>query len=112
MSGDVLNRWYDKDPKMQYVLGCLKSLSPEDQEELAVGLMHFVNVFRKNRKEDEIPVSIGKNRTLGLYKASNKRRWYDKNPVLQSAMNTLGTMPIEDCRKISEGLLLTIESGE
>lgn len=103
------SRWYDKDPKMQRALELIESLSDEDREELAINLIQLINLLRKNKKDDEIPFSIGKKRTLGLYMAFNKRRWYDKNSVLMSAMNILGTLPVEDCRVITEGILMTIE---
>ena len=105
----LASRWYDKDPKMLEVLDIMQSLPNQDQEELGSTLIQLVNLVRKNRKEDDIPISIGKNRALGLYKSFNKRRWYDQNSVLMSAMNTISTLPLEDCRKISEGLLITLD---
>ncbi|OGH99781.1 MAG: hypothetical protein A2287_06505 [Candidatus Melainabacteria bacterium RIFOXYA12_FULL_32_12] len=106
------NRWYDRGPKMVEVLELIESLSQIEQEELGTTLIQLVNILRKNRKEDEIPISIGKNRVLGLYKSSNKRRWYDRNPVLMSAMNVLSTLPVDDCNIILEGMLLTLDDQD
>ncbi|EKE03224.1 MAG: hypothetical protein ACD_20C00234G0046 [uncultured bacterium] len=106
------NRWYDEDSKMVDTLGVIQSLSKYEQEELGIILIQLVNLLRKNRNEDAIPISIGKDRVLGLYKASNKRRWYDKHPVLMSAMNTLSTLPVNDCNAIIEGMLETLYEQE
>jgi hypothetical protein len=100
-------RWYDKDPKMAEILELLHSLTREEQEELSVSLIQFVNMLRESRSDEETPISIGKNRVLGLYKSFHKRRWYDKNMSLMSAMNTISTLPIDDCKKITEGLILS-----
>ncbi|MFH0702345.1 MAG: hypothetical protein V2B14_02245 [bacterium] len=106
------NRWYDKDSKMTEVLELIKTLPDDAKEQLAATLIQFVNLIRRNKSEvDEDNLSIGKNKTLGLYKAFNKRRWYDKNQALMSAMNILATLSLEDCKKITEGLLLTLDES-
>lgn len=104
MEDDLLiSRWYDKDPKMIEVLKYVQKLTREEQDELAVTLIQLVNMLRQSRNEDEIPISIGKTRVLGLYKSSNKRRWYDKKSTLRSAMNIFSTLPQEDCSMILDG---------
>ena len=110
MNDNLNSRWYDKDPKLTRVVELMEALPLDVQEELAVNLIHFVNIIRRNRNEIENPISIGKSRVLGLYKAFNKRRWYDKRSILMSAMNTLSTLPFDDCTIIAEGLIRTLES--
>jgi len=95
-------RWYDKDPNMIQLLLLIKTMSEDSKEELAENLIKFINLVRKNRNDIENPLSIGKNKALGLYKAFNKRRWYDKNYSLMSAMNILATLPVEDCKNITK----------
>lgn len=102
-------RWYDKDPRMVELFEVLEELPKESQDQLGALIIQFVNLVRKNKDEDtEEIISIGKERVLGLYKAFNKRRWYDKQNSLMGALNTLSTMHIEDCKKITEGLLETL----
>ncbi|MDD3012174.1 MAG: hypothetical protein PHC34_00535 [Candidatus Gastranaerophilales bacterium] len=105
---DSIKRWYDNDLSMNRVLNLMKNLPEHIQEELAVTLIQFANLIRKNRKIEENALSIGTSKVLGLYKASNKRRWYDKNPTLMSAMNILNTLPPKEFKNIVEGLLLTL----
>jgi hypothetical protein len=108
MEENQKNRWYDKDPRMSEILDLIKDLSDEDQEELAVNLIKYINIIRKNRKELENTLSIGKSRVLGLYKAYNKRRWYDKSSSLMSAMNILATLAPDDCKSIVEALIMSM----
>jgi hypothetical protein len=105
---DLKDRWYDKNSRMSEVLSFICDLPENEQEELGITIIKLVNVLRRSRKEDEIPISIGKDRVLGLYKAFNKRRWYDQNSTLMSAMNILKTLPDDDCRSIIEGLVITL----
>lgn len=107
---DLNGRWYDNDTGMDRVLNLMKDLPENIQEDLALTLIQFANLIRKNRKVEEETLSIGKNKVLGLYKASNKRRWYDKNPSLMSAMNILSTLPPAEFKNIVEGLLLTLNN--
>ncbi|MCK7514899.1 MAG: hypothetical protein MZV70_70110 [Desulfobacterales bacterium] len=93
---------------MAVMLDFIEKLTDYEQETIALTLIQLVNLLRQSRTEDETPISLGKNRTLGLYKASNKRRWYDKNLVLMSAMNIFSTLPVEDCQKIIHGFLLSM----
>jgi len=105
---DSKNRWYDNDSGMNRVLNLMKNLPENIQEDLAATLIQFANLIRKDRKIEESALSIGKDKVLGLYKASNKRRWYDQNPTLMSAMNILSTLPPNEFKNIVEGLLLTL----
>jgi hypothetical protein len=104
------NRWYDNETGMNRVLNLMRDLPENIQEDLALTLIQFANLIRKNRKIEDDTLSIGKNKVLGLYKASQKRRWYDKNPTLMSAMNILNTLPPHEFKNIVEGLLLTLNN--
>lgn len=108
MENIVSKRWYDRDSRIKKMIHVIETLPAESQDDIAYTLIQFVNFYRQNRNEIELPVSIGKYKVLGLYKAYNKRRWYDKNYSLMSAMNILSTLPVEECANIAEGLLLSI----
>jgi len=105
-----MQRWYDKDPRIIDALDIIKELPDEVQEELAKSIINFVNLLREsNRYIAEPSLSIGKNKVLGLYKSSQKRRWYDSSPALMSAMNVVSTLDIEDFKSVTEGILLTLK---
>ena len=105
-------RWYDKDRKMAKVLEIIKSLNDREQQEFGISLFQLSSMVRKTKSEksqdNDAGISIGKDKVLGLYKSFNKRRWYDRDLSLMSAMNSLSTLPVEECKNITEGILNTI----
>ncbi|MFA6989634.1 MAG: hypothetical protein WC197_06160 [Candidatus Gastranaerophilaceae bacterium] len=104
-------RWYDYNKHMAEFLVILQRLPVHLREDLALNIINFANIVRKNNQESEIelPISIGKNKVLGLYKSFKRRRWYDKNLTLMTALNVLATLPQEDFEKIAEGVLSTVK---
>lgn len=103
------NRWYDSNLGVKDLLDLIKIIPPEAQEGLSQMIINFVNVYRKSRPPSDMPISIGKDRVLGIYKSSEKRRWYDKNPALLSAMNVIATLPEEDFKNLVDGVLQTLK---
>ncbi|MEI7474242.1 MAG: hypothetical protein WCK67_05625 [bacterium] len=103
------NRWYDSNPKTNQLLGLLNKIPLEIQDELSKMIINFVNLYRKNRSPEETPISIGKERVLGMYQASNKRRWYDSNAALLSTMNIIATLPEQDYKNLIDGILETLK---
>lgn len=90
----------------------LQRLPQHLREDIAVNIINFANIVRKNNHESEIelPLSIGKSKVLGLYKSFKKRRrWYDKNLTLMTALNVLATLPQEDFENITQGSLEAIK---
>lgn len=104
----IASRWYDKDPRMQMVLDVVKDFSPETLSEFSSALMQLTNIVRKNKRMDSSQLSIGKTKVLGLYKAFNKRRWYDQHQVLMNSLNILSTVSDEDFNAIIEGVLQSL----
>lgn len=113
MEQEINQRWYDSKPKIRKAIEVIEELSRDDQEVLSESIIQLINVIRAEKEDEENTelVSLGKDRTLGLYKAFNKRRLYDKNYALMSAMNILATMSIEDCENIAEGILITLKQN-
>lgn len=111
MDNEVTNmdeRWYDFDPNVSVLLDVLKNVPENIQEEVLTSILKTARVIREKldtETPDDVPVSIGKNRVLGLYMSSQKRRWYDENPVITNAFNVLATLPDEDCRDIISSIL-------
>lgn len=100
-------RWYDYDENMINILEVIKDQPTELIDNLAENIMSFSNIIRENllELETEEPISIGKERVLGLYKSFRRRRWYDKNWTILSTMNILSTLPKDDFEKIVEGTM-------
>jgi hypothetical protein len=107
-------RWYDYDIHIAEFLAIIQRLPAKSREDLAENIIKFANIVRLNNEQSEIelPVSIGKSKVIGLYKSFKRRRWYDKNLTLMTALNVLATLPQEDFEKISEGVLLTVKELE
>lgn len=102
------DRWYDFDSNVSVLLDVLKNVPEPIQEEVLSSILKAARVIREKietETADDVPVSIGKERVLGLYMSSNKRRWYDESPVVSNAFNVLSTLPDEDCSDIISSIL-------
>lgn len=99
-------RWYDKHKETAKAFKLLKELDFKSQYQIAQDIISIAGAIKTaHREEDaEQPISIGLDRVLGLYQASNMRRWYDKYPYLNQAILTISTLPEEDYLNIMEGL--------
>lgn len=103
-----IKRWYDRDPRMAQILDILKDLPENSQTEFARVLMQLINILRKSKKNNGSQLSIGKNKVLGMYKAFNRRRWYDQSTSLMNSLNTLSMLSDEDFSTIVDGILITL----
>ena len=87
------SRWYDKSEKVADVLYKLRQL---DENALALVTDNVLSVACsiKNfkRENDEVPVSLGLNRVLGLYQQNKSRRWYDKDSNMDILMRSIATL--------------------
>lgn len=103
-------RWYDNHKDTLNTLEIFKKLDKESREKLSDDIIDIANQIKAmHREEDEPPLSIGIERVLGLYQSSNSRRWYDKHEELNSAMQTISTLPEEDFLNIMEGLCVSLK---
>jgi len=100
------SRWYDKDPKAVRMFQLISDLKYEDREMFADNLLQVVNLIKNPKKEE---TSIGTENIHNYYQAFNKRRWYDRMPLLMRAMNRLGTLSAEDRKDIVEGILGSLD---
>ena len=102
------DRWYDFDSNVSVLLDVLKNVPEPIQEEVLSSILKAARVIREKietETADDVPVSIGKERVLGLYMSSNKRRWYDDSAIVSNAFNVLSTLPDEDCSDIISSIL-------
>lgn len=92
-NGRHKSRWYDQIGEMTLALHVSKQLPPEIQSVIAKNLNEAIDECRKLRRNDRNAVSLGAHRVLGLYKAGNRKRWYDPNPQLHRGLNLMSTVP-------------------
>lgn len=102
-------RWYDKHSETLEVFELLKHLDRVSKEKLSNDVVNIANQIKAIHREEPDPVlSIGLERVLGLYQSFNSRRWYDQNPDLKCAIQTISTLPKEDFLNIMEGLCVSL----
>ncbi len=108
---DDIKRWYDKSSKLKEMLLVLSDMSEGELDRVAQYLYQVVNIVWKQKKTDKETVSIGLDKLFGYYKAYNKRRWYDKNASLSSAVNLMSTMDEKDLDDIVDGFLFALRDA-
>lgn len=86
-------RWYDAIPNLAQAVNISQALPQEVQVIIARCLNETIDQHRKNRRADKYAFSLGGSRTLGLYRASYRRRWYDPNPSMHRAFNLMSSIP-------------------
>jgi len=107
-----IKRWYDESPKLEEMMRVLESMSDKELAQIAKYLYQVVNLYKKHRQTYNNDLSIGRDKLFGYYKAYQKRRWYDKNPSLSSAVNTMSTLSIKEIEEIIDGFIQALqESG-
>lgn len=103
-------RWYDENSETQRALEFLASMDRETQKKFSKDLIDVaIAVKNLNNESDEPPLSIGTDRVLGLYKASQSRRWYDRKGILTTAVKELSSLPESDYNHIIEGICMSAE---
>lgn len=86
-------RWYDNISNMTMALHVSRQLPREIQLIIAHHLNDAINDYRKMRRSDKNAISLGSQRVLGLYKASDRQRWYDPTPQIHRAFTMMPTVP-------------------
>ena len=86
-------RWYDQIGDMALALHLSRDLPPEIQSLIAQRLNEAIDEYRRRMRSDRNAMSLGQHRVLGLYKASQRNRWYDPHPDLYRAFNLMRTIP-------------------
>lgn len=106
-------RWYDEKPYAADVLDVLKTLPARQHYDIAREVIKVIEIIKANNRErDEIPLSIGIERVLGLYQEQNKRRWYDKSLPISRIFKTASCMADEDFQNIMQGISTTLRANE
>lgn len=104
-------RWYDENTRARDAISLLKSLDECSRRAISQDIVNIANSIKAIRKEQEnLPLSIGVKRVLGLYQAESSRRWYDHNEELSRAFKLISTLPDEDFKNIMEGICTSLDS--
>lgn len=104
-------RWYDRYKQTTEALELLKQLDNRSREIILNDIVTVASSIKVTRKEEEeLPLSIGLERVLGLYQTHNSRRWYDKSPDIKNAIMMISTLPEEDFINIMEGICISLQS--
>jgi len=101
------SRWYDNEPKAVRMFQLIHDLKDNDRERFADNLLQVVSLIKIHKNTE---LSIGTENIHNYYQAFNKRRWYDRMPLLMRAINRLGTLSEEDRDDIIEGILESLEN--
>ena len=86
-------RWYDDNTHIVYLIGTLPDLDDDLRTLLGRSIMRRIS---KACSLNRSLKSIGGDKVMALYKAQNKDRSYDKDPVLYKLMNHLMVLPDDD----------------
>ncbi|OGI00002.1 MAG: hypothetical protein A2Y25_02145 [Candidatus Melainabacteria bacterium GWF2_37_15] len=106
-----IKRWYDKSSKLSVMMGILSNMNENELNQVSKYLYQVVNIYWKQTKNTEEVISIGLEKLTGYYKAYQRRRWYDKNPSLSSAINKMSTLTEKDLEEIVDGFLFALKEA-
>lgn len=106
-----IQRWYDKSPKLSEMMQVLCNMPEKELSELSACLYQVVCLYRKQRNSSQEFVSLGPEKLFGYYKAYLRRRDYDQNITLMSAINAMSTLEIQEIEEIVDGFLSALREA-
>ena len=86
-------RWYEKDKYLNAFMSLLEDLSPEIQCEIAIDI-----IMKTSDMIDRDYTKIIQD--VGTYNPGDFKRWYDKNPNIHLAIESLKDLKEEDRVKL------------
>ena len=98
-------RWYDEIGNMALAIHQSRKLPVELQLIIAHNLNEAIDEQRALRHKEKHAYSMGVNRTLGLYKATKRQRWYDPNANLHRSFTLMSSIPIDLLADYAERML-------
>ena len=104
-------RWYEKSSKLSEMMVILSNMNDHDLDQVSQYLYQVVNLYWKQNQHTNETISIGLEKLTGYYKAYQKRRWYDKNPSLSSAINKMSTLSVREIDDVVNGFLFALKEA-
>jgi len=96
---------------MTLALALTQFLPPEIQLIIARNLNAAIDTYRSESKRNrKVPISVNPLQVIGLFKASNRLRWYDPNQPLFRAYNFMGTLPEPYLVNFATNIIVTAKS--
>ena len=106
-------RWYDTKPYTSEVLAILKNLSLQSHYDIAREVLKIVETIKINSRElEELPLSLGIERVMGLYAQNYKRRWYDKNLPINRIFRSASSLQERDFQNIMQGMSESLKDDD
>lgn len=90
---EIVQRWYEKDEYLKAFMALLEDLEPEIQCEIAVDIIMEAASLLNDDYEKMIEM-------VGEYDPKDFRRWYDKNPNVHLAIESLKDLSEEQRNQI------------
>lgn len=103
------NRWYDKYPQTQKAVELFEKLPSQYQRVIARNIAQFCEDNNLLGAREGLK-SLGHTKVMGLIQSKAKRRWYDQDPLLHKAVNSILMMNDEDRQAASYRMVVTMES--
>lgn len=91
-----IKRWYEKDEYLKAFMSLLEQISVEEQCEIAVDIILKASSYLK-RDYDKIVLDVGN------FNPKDYKRWYDKNPNIHTAIESLRDLTPEQREEIIKG---------
>jgi hypothetical protein len=101
-------RWYERHPVFVRAFEVFRDLPTTIQKKIAGHILRFRRPeFFDYQTNDANLKELGHDRIVGLLRAQFKRRWYDNDPVLHRALNSLQLMRAEYQVDFTQKILIT-----
>ncbi len=107
------HRWYDEDPALSKALGQLRQASDKYQAQIALNIIKIIIEHQTEEESKSTLESLNKNIGNGesIEQQILRRRWYDINETLHSAMQLLQDTPDELQKSLIPTIAQMIETS-
>lgn len=112
MSGSLgFTRWYDRIPELSQAVRLLEVTPTRHREAICKMILEFAQNTAHNPANPDYGLKkLGSQKVLGLMKSKSKRRWYDREPVVHQAFNTLYMMEDKQRYDTAIRILVALEA--
>jgi hypothetical protein len=92
-------RWYEKDPDLFRFVTNLEHMPLAEQHRYCQIIVQLADSWREESLVAGKVMNVGAERAMGLLRSQRKQRWYDQDPLVHRAFNSLYLF--EDAVRIS-----------